>query len=69
VGAIRRKEKNHGIEESDQEAEEGQESTTDEDPRKVLAERFFIHVLVTAHGAIRRKEKEQGIEETNHYPG
>jgi hypothetical protein len=48
MGAIRTKEKNHGIQERDQEAEEGQESTTDEDP-KVLAERFFIHVLVTAH--------------------
>jgi len=32
MGAIGTKEKNHGIEESDQETEEGQEAAADEEP-------------------------------------
>jgi hypothetical protein len=50
MGAIRTKEKNHGIEEeSNQEAQQGQESSADDYP-KVLIERFFIHV--TANGGL-----------------
>jgi hypothetical protein len=36
VGAIRSKEKNHGIEESDQETQEGQEDSTDQAADKVV---------------------------------
>jgi hypothetical protein len=32
MGAIRRMEKNHGLEESEQEAQEGQETAADEEP-------------------------------------
>jgi hypothetical protein len=32
MGAMRRKEKNHGIEESNQEAQQGQESAAEEGP-------------------------------------
>jgi len=56
MGAIRNKEKNHGIEESHQEAQEGHEDSAEEDPGKL---QFWL--FRPSIGRHRRPQKERDV--------